>query len=104
MHKLEKDNSISIYHGFNMLCYMSPLFGAILSDSYLGRFKTILYLSFIYAVGSIALAITAIPFFIKKIGLIGTLSGLFLIAIGTGGIKPCVSTFGADQFDCRNVT
>lgn len=24
--------------------------------------------------------------------------GLFLIALGTGGIKPCVSAFGGDQF------
>lgn len=27
-----------------------------------------------------------------------TLIGLFLIAVGTGGIKPCVSAFGGDQF------
>jgi dipeptide/tripeptide permease len=25
--------------------------------------------------------------------------GLFIIALGTGGIKPCVSPFGGDQFD-----
>lgn len=27
-----------------------------------------------------------------------TMAGLFLIAVGTGGIKPCVSAFGGDQF------
>ncbi|KAF1745454.1 hypothetical protein MXB_534, partial [Myxobolus squamalis] len=97
MHLLHKDTSISIYHGFNMLCYMSPLLGAIISDSYIGRFKTILYLSIIYAFGSIILAVSAIPNIINKFGLMGTLAGLTLIAIGTGGIKPCVSTFGADQ-------
>lgn len=26
-------------------------------------------------------------------------AGLYLISLGTGGIKPCVSSFGADQFD-----
>lgn len=28
-----------------------------------------------------------------------TFVALYLIALGTGGIKPCVSSFGADQFD-----
>ena len=28
----------------------------------------------------------------------GPMIGLFLIALGTGGIKPCVSAFGGDQF------
>lgn len=27
-----------------------------------------------------------------------SLLGLFMIALGTGGIKPCVSSFGGDQF------
>lgn len=29
---------------------------------------------------------------------IGAIIGMLTIAIGTGGIKPCVSAFGADQF------
>ena len=29
--------------------------------------------------------------------------GLFLISIGTGGIKPCVVTFGGDQFPPKQV-
>lgn len=28
-----------------------------------------------------------------------TFLALYLIALGTGGIKPCVSSYGADQFD-----
>lgn len=28
----------------------------------------------------------------------GFVSGLLLVAIGTGGIKPCVVTYGGDQF------
>lgn len=29
--------------------------------------------------------------------------GLFLIALGTGGIKPCISAFGGDQFEEEHV-
>lgn len=29
--------------------------------------------------------------------------GLLLIGIGTGGIKPCVSAFGGDQFSSDQV-
>ena len=33
-----------------------------------------------------------------------TFGGLFLIALGTGGIKPCVAAFGGDQFKEHQVT
>ncbi|CAD6200074.1 unnamed protein product [Caenorhabditis auriculariae] len=70
-----KDDSIMIYHGWTVICYFSPIFGSILADGYIGKF----------CIGHIV-----------HPGL--DLFGLLVIAIGTGGIKPCVSAFGGDQF------
>jgi len=92
----DEDFSTIIYHVFVMLCYFTPVLGAILADTYLGKFWTILSLSIVYALGSILLSIAAIPDTIPQEAF--SLVGLFVIALGTGGIKPCVSAFGGDQF------
>ncbi|KAF2882324.1 hypothetical protein ILUMI_23848 [Ignelater luminosus] len=90
-----------IYHVFIMICYIIPVIGAICADSYLGRYRTILYFSIIYLVGSIIMCLAAVPTLeFSPIGL--TACGLSLIAIGTGGIKPCVAAFGGDQFHLPN--
>ncbi|KZS03056.1 Peptide transporter family 1 [Daphnia magna] len=91
-----EDKATVLYHTFLMLCYFTPIPGAILADTYLGKFKTIAILSCIYAFGSILLAVAAIPNFLPQTGF--SMTGLLIIAIGTGGIKPCVSAFGGDQF------
>ncbi|KAI9551403.1 hypothetical protein GHT06_021736 [Daphnia sinensis] len=91
-----EDKATVLYHTFLMLCYFTPIPGAILADTYLGKFKTIAILSCVYAFGSIMLAVAAIPNFLPQTGF--SMTGLFIIAIGTGGIKPCVSAFGGDQF------
>ncbi|XP_014666271.1 PREDICTED: solute carrier family 15 member 1-like isoform X2 [Priapulus caudatus] len=92
------DNSATaIYHAFAMLCYFTPLFGAPLADGFLGKFWTIFYLSIVYIIGLILLAVTSIPP-VNNGNAVGPLLGLLLIGIGTGGIKPCVSSFGGDQF------
>ncbi|XP_057379153.1 solute carrier family 15 member 1-like [Daphnia carinata] len=91
-----EDKATVLYHTFLMLCYFTPIPGAILADTYLGKFKTIAILSCIYAFGSIMLAVAAIPNFLPQTGF--SMTGLLIIAIGTGGIKPCVSAFGGDQF------
>ena len=39
MLKMDNDSATAIYHAFNMLCYFSPLFGAMLADSLLGKYK-----------------------------------------------------------------
>lgn len=89
-----EDVGTAIFHSFVMLCYFSPIIGAILADGYIGRYKTILYVSLLYAAGNLVMAITAVP----PPEWYGPALGLFLIGLGTGGIKPNVSSFGADQF------
>lgn len=94
---LSNDAATLIYHANQMMSYFMCIVGAILSDSLLGRFSTILYLSIVYAIGGLVLAISAVPN--GPLPAEATLYiGLFLISIGSGGIKPCVSAFGGDQF------
>ncbi|NWZ62816.1 S15A1 protein, partial [Acrocephalus arundinaceus] len=99
----------AIYHTFVALCYLTPILGAILADSWLGKFKTILYLSIIYAIGQAVLSVGSINDLtdhnrdgspdIVAVNIALSMIGLILIALGTGGIKPCVSAFGGDQFE-----
>lgn len=56
-----------------------------------------MYLSIVYTIGSVVIAFGAIPS-LHLPASAATVIGLLLIAVGTGGIKPCVSAFGGDQF------
>jgi POT family proton-dependent oligopeptide transporter len=88
---LSDADSTEIVHLFKFAAYFMPLLGAWIADRLWGRYNTILYLSLVYCVGNIVLAFT-----------VGSRTGLYLglllIAVGTGGIKPCVSAFVGDQF------
>ena len=81
-----------VAHLFMTGVYFLPLFGGWLADRWLGRYWTILLISLFYCLGHGALAL----FEGSRAGLF---LGLALIAIGAGGIKPCVSAFVGDQFD-----
>jgi len=92
-------------------CYLAPLLGAFLADAYLGRYKTIASFSIIYVIGMTLLTLSASvpgmkPTCVSKEDChanrgqtAACFIALYLIALGTGGIKPCVSSYGADQFD-----
>jgi POT family proton-dependent oligopeptide transporter len=85
------DRATEIIHYFVFANYFLALPGAWLSDKLLGRYNTILYVSLVYCLGNLVLALTVgSP--------VGLLVGLGLIALGSGGIKPCVSAFCGDQF------
>jgi POT family proton-dependent oligopeptide transporter len=84
-----------VFHTFVLGVYFFPLLGGWLADRFLGKYRTILYLSLVYCAGHACLAL----FESNKTGFF---TGLFLIALGSGGIKPCVAAFVGDQFDQSN--
>ncbi|XP_058079792.1 protein NRT1/ PTR FAMILY 8.3-like isoform X2 [Magnolia sinica] len=98
-------------------CYLMPLLGAVLADAYWGRYWTIAIFSTIYFIGMCMLTLSASIPALKPPSCMGSICpsaspvqyavfffGLYMIALGTGGIKPCVSSFGADQFDDTDLT
>lgn len=87
---MQEAEATSTYHLFAGACYLFPLLGAFISDRILGKYKTILYLSLVYCLGHAVLAIWE--------NTAGLYWGLGLIALGSGGIKPCVSAHVGDQF------
>lgn len=79
---------------FKSGAYFFPLLGAVVSDVFWGKFKTIITFSIVYVAGCSVLALGT--------GQTTLALGLFLVAFGTGGIKPCVSTNVGDQFTASN--
>lgn len=73
------------------------IFGGVLSDGILGRFKTICILFIVYCFASTLISISSMPVFMFSPNA-ALIIGLVLVSIGAGGISPCISAFGADQF------
>jgi proton-dependent oligopeptide transporter, POT family len=82
------------FHLFVSAVYFMPILGALLSDGVLGKYRTIILLSLVYCLGHFALSIDNTR--------MGLLLGQSLIALGAGGIKPCVSAHVGDQFGINN--
>ncbi len=81
-------------HWFNVAVYILPFLGALAADWLFGKYRTILVLSVVYCAGHFVLAIDESVW--------GMACGLGLIAVGAGGIKPCVSAHVGDQFGASN--
>jgi len=83
-----------IFHLFVMGVYFFPLLGGLIADRWWGKYNTILWLSLLYCAGHACLALSdQAP--------AGFYFGLFLIALGSGGIKSSVSAFVGDQLTAR---
>ena len=108
-HALAKKEATATTHLFVAGVYFVPLVGGIIADRLLGKYKTIMWLSVVYCIGHLALAIFEDTtwqqemfgaVFIDRMD--GLFIGLFLICLGSGGIKPCVSAHVGDQFGKSN--
>jgi len=84
-----------VFHTFVIGVYFFPLLGGWLSDRYFGKYNTVLWFSLVYCAGHACLAMF-------ENNATGFYTGLFLIALGSGGIKPLVVSFCGDQFDQSN--
>lgn len=92
--KMSENESTIWLHTFGIGVFWFPIIGAIIAEVFLGKYKTIMSLSIVYVLGHLVLAL-----FETKTGLA---VGLSLIAVGSGGIKPCVSAHVGDQFTDKN--
>ncbi|CAD5211898.1 unnamed protein product [Bursaphelenchus xylophilus] len=98
-HHFSESTAATIFHAFIVLAYITPLLGSVAADTRFGAFKVILYVSLTYVMGHALLSVGALPSLSTGLRLFFDFSGLFVIAASTGGIKPCVAPFAANQFD-----
>lgn len=95
LQNMAEAQSNEMVHLFVTLAYFMPLVGGIMADWFFGKYKVILYVSVIYAIGNLVLALSTHNLTFFSIGLI-------VIAAAAGGIKSCVSANVGDQFDRSN--
>lgn len=103
---------------FSGVSNFTPLIGALVADSFAGRFWTIIVGSIIYEMGLVSITISAIMPQLRpppcptqencKEASSSQLWVLYLCllltSLGTGGLRPCVVTFAADQLDMRKAS
>lgn len=91
---MSDEQAKTVFHLFSAGVYFFPVMGALLADVLWGKYRTIIALSLVYCAGHAALAVDETR--------IGLFTGLFLITLGAGGIKSCVSAHVGDQFGPSN--
>ncbi|KAK9159247.1 hypothetical protein Scep_005821 [Stephania cephalantha] len=107
-------SSVRNVNNWSGLVWMTPLLGAYVADSYVGRFWTFTVSSLIYVMGMVLLTMAVSLKSLRPTCTNGVCNkaspsqiaffytALYIIAVGAGGTKPNISTFGADQFDDFN--
>jgi POT family proton-dependent oligopeptide transporter len=99
---LDENTANEWQHNFMAAVYFFPIVGAVLSDWLFGKYRMIISVSILYVAGHAVLALMDFPQFTGVDPKHLLVLGLALIAVGAGGIKPCVSAHVGDQFGEQN--
>jgi len=84
---------------YQFWCYVTPLLGAYIADTYWGRFKTICVAVVIALIGHIVLIVSAVPGVIEHDSAIGAFAlALVIMGFGTGLFKANISPLVAEQY------
>lgn len=95
--QLTESFTVTYYHTLLTLTYLFPVFGAVLTYSFLGKFRLVVYTSCIYLFGVLLLLLsTIVPLNPPQVPL--SLTSLVLITLSAGTLKPCIPLIGGDQF------
>lgn len=99
---LKQQGATALSYFFQFWCYVTPIFGGWIADTYWGKYKTLFVACFVYIVGILILFVTSIPSITSKnTALGGYVTAIIIIGIGTGLIKSNVSPYLADQVPKR---
>ncbi|KNZ78721.1 putative peptide transporter ptr2 [Termitomyces sp. J132] len=85
---------------YQFWCYVTPLLGAYIADTYLGRFNTICIAVAIALLGHIILIVSAVPGVIENSdgALVVFIIALIVMGLGTGLFKSNISPLIAEQY------
>lgn len=96
---LGQSTATALSYFFQFWCYVTPIFGAIVADTWLGRYKAICLFAGVYICGLLIIFITSLPFALDNgAGLGGLIACMIVLGLGTGGIKSNVSPLIAEQY------
>jgi POT family proton-dependent oligopeptide transporter len=87
-----------IYCAFYLLYYTTPILFAIIADSYLGRYNTLVASIVLYCLGCVVLTVSSVASNLEKgWGVPGLAIAMVLIGLGGGGFRAIFVPFIADQ-------
>ncbi|MCJ1250448.1 hypothetical protein MMC30_007676 [Trapelia coarctata] len=96
---LGQSTATNIYNAFYLFSFLTPLPFAIVSDVWLGRYKTLWISVIMYIIGCVVMVATSVPNSLQHgAGVGGLATAMVLIGLGSGGVKAVISPFIGDQY------